>query len=163
MIFGEPPKHLIKRFERNARLERIAAEAKKRRLEQVKAKSRKGKKPAKGGSKGADTTKHQNSPVTASHDMAAADDDPGPEYTEYSPDEISDAAHFSGDSEAGYDDDVGNEYNGESSTAARHETRDGPKDIAIMAGGYWEPDKPGGHGSSTRPLQHNVNPRVAST
>ncbi|KAL5596558.1 uncharacterized protein BROUX77_007242 [Berkeleyomyces rouxiae] len=47
-IFGEPPRYLIRSFEMRARNERIEEEKKRRRLEQVKARNRKGKKAAAG-------------------------------------------------------------------------------------------------------------------
>ncbi|KKF94694.1 hypothetical protein CFO_g2916 [Ceratocystis platani] len=47
-IFGEPPRYLIRSFELRARNERIEEEKKRRRLEQVKARNRKGKKATAG-------------------------------------------------------------------------------------------------------------------
>lgn len=84
-IFGEPPRYLIRSFEMRARNERIDEEKKRRRLEQVKARNRKGKKgSAKASAKNNATSANKNGEPqhddidgdeTQSHDDSNLDED----------------------------------------------------------------------------------------
>ncbi|SPN99830.1 uncharacterized protein DNG_02682 [Cephalotrichum gorgonifer] len=89
-IWGEPPVALIRSYEERERRERIAEMNKKRRLEQVKARSRKGKKPAKnpGGKSGNGTKPHHDGPEHDTH--AAVHEDVGSELDDVTSEEYAD-------------------------------------------------------------------------
>lgn len=89
-IWGEPPAAIIRAYEERERRERIAEMNKKRRLEQVKARSRKGKKAAKnpGGKAGNVAKAHHDVPEHDAH--AAVHEDVGSEVDDVTSEEYAD-------------------------------------------------------------------------
>lgn len=89
-IWGEPPAAIIRAYEERERRERIAEMNKKRRLEQVKARSRKGKKAAKtpGGKAGNVAKAHHDVPEHDAH--AAVHEDVGSEVDDITSEEYAD-------------------------------------------------------------------------
>lgn len=89
-IWGEPPAAIIRAYEERERRERIAEMNKKRRLEQVKARSRKGKKAAKNpGGKASNVAKaHHDVPEHDAH--AAVHEDVGSEVDDVTSKEYAD-------------------------------------------------------------------------
>jgi len=92
-IFGEPPRHLIRRFEEKVRQERIDEELRRQRLERAKARGRKGKKPftRNANDEKPVTTQNQQTDYVDDDDDASIDDEGSDEDDGTSQDDIEDS------------------------------------------------------------------------